>query len=86
VTPDDNSNTTMLKNCSRCDHPPVNRSQLFGRSWPLFGLHQNLVATSVRSTALNSTPFFVSTYLCEEVFFQMKIIKKDAETFRLLNI
>ena len=44
---------------------PVNRGKLFRRSLPLFGLYQNLFATSIRSTY---------TYFCEEAFSQLEII------------
>jgi hypothetical protein len=62
---------------------PNNRLQYTSRSrsivWSIaaafFGLHQNLFAASVRSLALRLTAFFGSTYLCEEAFFQMKILK-----------
>jgi len=47
----------------------------FGRSRPLFGLYPNLFAASVRSKALRLTAVFGSTYLCQEAFSQMTIIK-----------
>ena len=37
----------------------VDRGQYFGRSLPLFGLSLNLLAASVRSTALRLTVFFL---------------------------
>jgi hypothetical protein len=40
-----------------------------------FGLYQNLFAASVLSVALRLTAFLGSTYLWEEAFSQMKIIK-----------
>jgi hypothetical protein len=54
---------------------PVNRSHLFDRSRPLFGIYQNLFAASVQSIALRLTVFFGSPYLYEEAFSQMKTIK-----------
>jgi hypothetical protein len=42
----------------------VSRGKLFRRSLPLFGLYQNLFAISIRST-----------YLCDEAFSQLEIIK-----------
>jgi hypothetical protein len=44
---------------------PVDRGKLVGRSWPLFGLYQNLSASSLGSVCLLLTAFFVSTYFCE---------------------
>jgi len=44
---------------------PVDRSQVFGRSWSLYGLYQNLYATSVWSKGLCWIALFGSTYLCE---------------------
>jgi hypothetical protein len=45
------------------------------RSRPLFGLYQNLFAASERSISSFFGSIFESTYLCEEAFSQMKIIK-----------
>jgi hypothetical protein len=41
----------------------------------LFGPYQNLFATSVRSITFRLTAFFGSTYIWEEAFSQMKVIK-----------
>jgi hypothetical protein len=49
--------------------------QLFGQSWPIFGVYQNLFAASVPSIAICLTAFFGSTYLCKDSFSQTKIIK-----------
>jgi len=53
---------------------PNSGSRSISRSRPLFGLCQNVFASSVRSIALRFTELFGSTYLCEEAFSQMKII------------
>jgi len=58
---------------------PVDSSQLFGRSQLLYGLYQNLFATSVRSKCLCWTALFGSTYLCEESFSRVKMIKSRYE-------
>ena len=47
----------------------------FSLSRPLFGVCQHLLASSIRSVALRLTGAFGSTYLCEEAFSQMEIIK-----------
>jgi len=49
--------------------------QLFGRSSPLFGLSQKLFTASRQSIVLCLTVFFGSTYLGEEDFSQIKVIK-----------
>jgi len=54
---------------------PNSRSRSASRSWPLFGLCQTLFTASVRSTAVRLTTFFGSTYLCEEAFCQLSVIK-----------
>jgi hypothetical protein len=40
-----------------------------------YGYYQNLFAASLRQTALRLTASFGSTYICEEAFSKMKIIK-----------
>ena len=54
---------------------PVDRSQLFGRSWQLCDLYQILFATSVWSKVLCWTALFGSTCRCEEAFLYTKMVK-----------
>jgi hypothetical protein len=53
----------------------VDRSYLLGRSPPFFLLYPNLFSASVLSVPLRLTAFFSQSYLYEEAFSQMKIIK-----------
>jgi hypothetical protein len=53
----------------------VDRGLLFGPSSPLFGVSQKLFTASGQSIVLCLTVLFGSTYLGEEDFSQIKIIK-----------
>jgi hypothetical protein len=75
-------NTWVIYSCGHCWRPTAYVSsgqtdggQSFGRQRPLFGLYHNLFATPVWSKTLRVTALFGSSYLCEEAFSSMKIMK-----------
>jgi hypothetical protein len=69
------SATTGLSVYDSAKARPDRGGQMFGRLRTLFGVYQNLFAASVPSVGFHLTALSGSTYLCNDAFPQMKIIK-----------